>query len=60
MIEFNLDFETVSTCNRTCPPCLRNSHPDRELLASWFNPNYLDESVIYSAVQEALDMLMLS
>lgn len=28
-ILFNLDLETKSTCNRVCPTCLRNSHPDR-------------------------------
>lgn len=56
MILFNLDFETISTCNRACPTCLRNSHPDREALRPWFEKNCLPESIIYNAVSEALDM----
>jgi|SRR3972149_864951 len=56
MILFNLDFETVSTCNRTCPTCIRNSHPDREIAAPWFAPNYLPEKVIYDAIAEAQEM----
>lgn len=60
MIKFNLDFETVSTCNRVCPTCLRNSHPDRELLSPWFSPNYLPADVIYSAIGEALNMELFS
>lgn len=34
-----LEIETHSTCNRTCPTCLRNSIPDREATKSWFEPN---------------------
>jgi hypothetical protein len=49
-----LDFETIGSCNRTCPTCIRNSHPDREALASWFGPNYLAEELIYEAVEQAI------
>lgn len=55
-ILFNLDFETKSTCNRVCPTCLRNSHPNREAVRPWFEPNYLPENVIYDATSEALGM----
>jgi len=49
-----LDFETVGSCNRTCRTCIRNSHPDRNALASWFGPNYLAEELIYDAIDQAL------
>lgn len=52
MIPFNLDLETCSTCNRTCPTCLRNSHPDRLKVSAWFKKDYLPEGIIYSAVAE--------
>lgn len=51
-----LDFETVSNCNRTCPTCIRNSHPDREAVAPWFETRFLPEVVIYQAIEEALAM----
>ena len=56
MILFNLDFETTSTCNRVCPTCIRNSHPNREIAVPWFTPNYLPEEVIYGAIEEAQKM----
>lgn len=31
-----IEIETNSNCNRTCHACLRNSHPDREKVSSWF------------------------
>lgn len=55
-IKFNLDFETVSTCNRVCPTCMRNSHPDRNAVAPWFTPNFLPEDLIYQAIGEAMGM----
>ncbi len=51
-----LDFETIGSCNRTCPTCLRNSYPDRDAVASWFGKNYLEEELIYDAVEQALAM----
>ena len=51
-----MDFETIGSCNRTCPTCIRNSHPDRNALASWFEPNYLPEDLIYDAIEQALAM----
>lgn len=52
----NLDFETISNCNRTCPTCIRNSHPDREAVQPWFETHLLDENVIFSAIDQALVM----
>lgn len=54
---FNIiDFETMSNCNRVCPTCIRNSHPDRKAVASWFGNNYLSEEIIYDALEQAVDM----
>jgi hypothetical protein len=52
----NIDFETISTCNRVCPTCIRNSHPDREALRSWFEPHYLPVNVIQKALNECVDL----
>jgi hypothetical protein len=51
-----LDLETISTCNRTCPTCIRNSHPDREAIKSWFEPHYLPVDIIEEALQQVQDM----
>lgn len=51
-----LDIETISTCNRTCPTCIRNSHPDREAIKSWFELHYLEESVIEEALRQVREM----
>jgi hypothetical protein len=51
-----LDLETVSSCNRRCPTCLRNSIPDREAVASWFEPHYLEVDVIGEALDQAVRM----
>lgn len=47
-----LDLETISTCNRTCPTCIRNSHPDREAIKSWFNVRYMEWEIIEEALQQ--------
>ena len=47
----SLEIETSSVCNRTCETCIRNSHPDREAVSSWFKPGLLHLNVI----KEALD-----
>lgn len=51
-----LDFETIGSCNRTCRTCIRNSHPDRDAVESWFGQNLLEEDLIYEAVEQALAM----
>ena len=54
---FNImDFETMSNCNRACPTCIRNSHPDREAVKSWFGNNYLPEEIIFEALEQAIEM----
>lgn len=35
-LPFELDLETVGSCNRTCPTCLRNSYPGRDAVAGRF------------------------
>lgn len=47
-----IDFETVSTCNRHCPTCIRNSHPDRKAVQSWFEPTYLPIKIIRKALDQ--------
>lgn len=51
-----LDLETISSCNRTCVGCIRNSHPNKDLVASFFTPVYLDESVIVEALTQCKEM----
>ena len=51
-----LHFETIGSCNRTCPTCIRNSHPDRAETLSWFQNTLLDENLIYQALEEALTL----
>jgi len=51
-----IDFETISTCTRTCPTCIRNSHPDRESVKSRFTPVRLDESIIFDALRQCREL----
>ena len=51
-----LEIETSSLCNRRCPTCMRNSFPDRERVASWFEENYLPEEVIYDLAKQTYEM----
>lgn len=48
-----LEIETNSTCNRTCNACLRNSHPDREKVSSWFTENLLPMETIKLIFEQA-------
>lgn len=36
-----LEIETSGDCNRTCGACIRNSHPDRAQVHSWFEGNLM-------------------
>lgn len=47
-----LALETISTCNRRCPTCLRNSYSDRERVASWFEPSLLPLGRINMALEQ--------
>jgi hypothetical protein len=49
-----LHFETIGNCNRTCPTCIRNSHPDQAETLSWFQGNLLEADLIYQALDEAV------
>ena len=50
------NFEIFSLCNRTCPTCIRNSHPDRQALQSWFELEYLPIKVIKDALEQCIDL----
>ncbi len=51
-----LEIETHSMCNRTCPTCLRNSIPDKEATASWFEPNSLSTDDFKRVIQQCIDI----
>ena len=51
-----IDFETLSNCNRRCPTCIRNSHPDRDALKAWFEPHYLPIDVIKAALDQCVEL----
>jgi organic radical activating enzyme len=51
-----LDLELSSSCNRTCPGCIRNSHPQRQKLKSWFKPNYMPIETIKEALEQCVKM----
>lgn len=51
-----LDLETISSCNRTCITCIRNSHPHKDVIQPWHEKHYLSEDVIYMAVDQAVSL----
>jgi hypothetical protein len=51
-----LDLETVSICNRRCPTCIRNSHPNKSKTASFFKKNLLPWNVIKEALDQCADL----
>jgi len=51
-----IDFETVSLCNRRCPTCIRNSHPDRDALAPWFEEHLLPIEIIREALDQCIEL----
>ena len=52
-----LVIETAGYCNRSCPTCLRNSHPDREALAYRFtNTSRMPVEMYASIVDQAAEM----
>lgn len=50
----NLDLETVSTCTRTCATCIRNSYPDREAVADWFEPRSMAVDTLEAILDQAV------
>lgn len=51
-----IDFETISTCNRVCPTCIRNSHPDKNSVSSFFEKNYLPKELIKEALDQCKEL----
>jgi radical SAM protein with 4Fe4S-binding SPASM domain len=49
-----LEIETHSECNRKCVTCLRNSIPDRESVASWFESNSLSIDDIKRVLEQSI------
>lgn len=48
-----LSIETSSVCNRRCPTCIRNSHPDREFVKSWFELHLMPMQMIRDILEDA-------
>lgn len=51
-----LEIETRSTCNRVCPGCLRNSHPDRAAVSPWFETRELPSETVLRLFDEAASL----
>lgn len=52
-----LGIETVGSCNRTCPTCMRNSYPNRRTVAERFGKQHrLPTAVIQRIIDEAADL----
>ena len=51
-----IDIETISSCNRVCPTCLRNSHPNKKEIASWFKTIHLGIDVIEEVLRQAKEI----
>lgn len=51
-----LEIETQSTCNRHCNTCLRNSIPDRNSVASWFEVNKLPADTIKRILEQSIEL----
>lgn len=51
-----LEIETRSTCNRRCAACIRNSHPDRGAVQSWFEERELPLETIYRVLLQVREM----
>lgn len=52
-----LDIETVGSCNRTCPTCMRNSYPNRKSVAERFGKQQrLPTKIIHKVIDDAVNM----
>jgi radical SAM protein with 4Fe4S-binding SPASM domain len=52
-----LEFETASYCQRKCPDCVRNSHPNRLEADSWTEtPSEMPLRVIHKILNQAVDL----
>jgi hypothetical protein len=45
-------LETSSMCNRTCGTCIRNSHPDRNAVKSWFEEHFMSMRMIHEFIRQ--------
>lgn len=48
-----LNIETQSTCNRTCPTCLRQSYPAKAALIERFAVRQMPDALVYSLLEQA-------
>lgn len=48
-----LEIETQSTCNRVCPTCLRNSYPDRDAVAGYFEVWQMPAAQVCDLIDQA-------
>ncbi len=53
----HLDIETFSTCNRRCPTCIRNSHPNKEAVQDWFEPHAMPVEMVEDILEQARKMI---
>jgi sulfatase maturation enzyme AslB (radical SAM superfamily) len=51
-----LEIETCSMCNRSCPNCIRNSHPNRAAVQDWFQPNLMPAEMFERIMRQACDL----
>ena len=50
------ELEASSYCNRTCMSCLRNSHPERQAVASWFEQKLMPTETIHDLLGQLVRM----
>jgi len=51
-----LDLETIGKCNRRCPTCIRNSHPNKFEIGSWFSGTLLSMEIIKEALDQCKEL----
>jgi hypothetical protein len=47
-----VELETASMCNRRCPTCIRQSHPDQESMRPWHEHNLMPIETIHAVFAE--------
>ena len=50
----SLEIETSSLCNRVCPTCIRNSHPNRNAIKPWFEFHLMPMEIIKEALDQCV------
>ena len=51
-----VEIETSSMCNRFCPACIRNSHPNRQIVKSWFERHFMPMETIKKILDQCADL----